>query len=53
MSNSDQPELHWTIRSTLVAVADLDRSVDFYRELGPFDEIAREGEVSVLTELAG
>ena len=48
MSNVDQPEPHWTIRSTLVAVADLDRAVDFYRELGPFDEIAREGAVSFL-----
>jgi Glyoxalase/Bleomycin resistance protein/Dioxygenase superfamily len=48
MSKVDQPEPEWTIRSTLVAVADLDRAVDFYRELGPFDEIAREGEVSFL-----
>jgi catechol 2,3-dioxygenase-like lactoylglutathione lyase family enzyme len=48
MSKVEQPEPEWTIRSTLVAVADLDRAVDFYRELGPFDEIAREGEVSFL-----
>src|SRR5271163_2565414 len=48
MSNVDQPEPQWTIRSTLVAVADLDRAVDFYRELGPFDEIAREGAVAFL-----
>jgi|SRR5271156_936718 len=48
MSNVDQPEPQWTIRSTLVAVADLDRAVDFYRELGPFDEIAREDGVSFL-----
>lgn len=38
----------WTIRSTLVAVSDLDRSVDFYREIGPFDEIFREDAVAVL-----
>ncbi len=38
----------WTIRSALVAVADLDRSVAFYRELGPFDEIAREDAVAVI-----
>jgi len=48
MSDKDQTEPQWTIQSTLVAVADLDRAVDFYRELGPFDEIAREGEVSFL-----
>ena len=38
----------WAIRSTLIAVADLERSVAFYRELGPFDEIAREDAVAVL-----
>jgi len=38
----------WAIRSTLVAVADLDRSVAFYRELGRFDEIVREDAVAVL-----
>jgi hypothetical protein len=38
----------WTIRSTLIAVTDLDRSVAFYRELGPFEEIARLDEVAVL-----
>ena len=38
----------WAIRSALLAVADLDRSVAFYRELGPFDEIAREDAVAVL-----
>jgi catechol-2,3-dioxygenase len=38
----------WAIRSTLLAVADLDRSVAFYRELGPFDEIVREDAVAVL-----
>src|ERR1700722_19461454 len=42
----------WTIRSTLVAVADLDRSVGFYREVGPFDEIFREDGVAVLGEMS-
>ena len=42
----------WAIRSTLVAVADLDRSVAFYRELGPFDEIARLDAVAVLGQLS-
>jgi len=45
---SDHVAPPWAIRSTLVAVADLDRSVAFYRELGPFDEIAREDAVAVL-----
>jgi glyoxalase/bleomycin resistance protein/dioxygenase superfamily protein len=46
VSNTDRPD--WTIRSTLVAVADLDRAVNFYQELGPFEEIARDGQVSFL-----
>jgi hypothetical protein len=41
----------WSIRSTLVAVTDLDRSVAFYRELGPFEEIAREDAVAVLGDV--
>ena len=45
---SDHVAQPWAIRSTLLAVADLDRSVAFYRELGPFDEIAREDAVAVL-----
>jgi hypothetical protein len=45
---TDHAAQQWTIRSTLIAVADLDRSVAFYRELGPFDEISRDEEVSVL-----
>lgn len=48
MSNTEHTAQAWGIRSTLVAVADLDRSVAFYRDLGPFDEIAREDTVSVL-----
>ncbi len=42
----------WVIRSTLVAVGELDRSVPFYRELGPFDEIVREGAVAVLGDVS-
>jgi hypothetical protein len=38
----------WAIRTTLIAVADLDRSVAFYRELGPFEEIVRADAVAVL-----
>jgi hypothetical protein len=38
----------WAIRSTLVAVADLDRSVAFYGEIGPFEEIAREDAAVIL-----
>ncbi len=45
---SDHAAHPWAIRSTLVAVADLDRSVLFYRELGPFEEIAREDAAVVL-----
>jgi hypothetical protein len=45
---TDHAPQPWAIRSTLVAVADLDRSVTFYRELGPFDEIARDDAVAVL-----
>jgi catechol 2,3-dioxygenase-like lactoylglutathione lyase family enzyme len=40
----------WAFRSTLIAVSDLDRSIAFYRELGPFDEIAREDAVAILGE---
>lgn len=38
----------WTLRSTLVAVADLDRSVGFYGELGPFAVIARDDAIAIL-----
>ena len=40
----------WAIRSALVAVADLGRSIAFYRELGPFDEIARDDAIAMLGE---
>ena len=39
---------HWTVRSTLIAVADLDRSLAFYAELGPFEQIAREDAVAII-----
>ena len=45
---SDDVAHPWAIRSTLVAVGNLDRSVAFYRELGPFEEIAREDAVAML-----
>jgi hypothetical protein len=45
---SDPVVQPWAIRSTLVAVADLDRSVAFYGEIGPFEEIAREDAVAIL-----
>ncbi len=38
----------WAIRSTLIAVAELDRSVAFYGDLGPFDVITREDRIAVL-----
>ncbi len=45
---ADQIAQPWAIRTSLIAVADLDRSVDFYRELGPFEEIVRADAVAVL-----
>jgi hypothetical protein len=45
---TDQPAEHWTIRSTLVTVTKLDRSVAFYREIGPFEEIVLDDTVAVL-----
>jgi hypothetical protein len=45
---TDHTEQPWTIRSTLVAVADLDQSIAFYGEIGPFDEIIRDDAVAVL-----
>jgi catechol 2,3-dioxygenase-like lactoylglutathione lyase family enzyme len=47
---TDHATQRWSIRSTLVAVTNLDRSVAFYRELGPFEELAREDAVAVLGE---
>jgi hypothetical protein len=49
---ADHAEQPWAIRSTLIAVSDLDRSVAFYQELGPFDVIAREQAVAVLGQVS-
>lgn len=38
----------WTIRSTLVSVTNLDRSVTFYGEIGNFEEIVRDDTVAVV-----
>jgi hypothetical protein len=38
----------WTLRSSLIAVSDLERSVGFYRQLGPFEIIAEGDGVAVL-----
>ena len=45
---TDRDAHPWALRSTLIAVADLDRSVAFYREIGPFEEIAREDAAVIL-----
>jgi len=45
IDHSAQP---WAIRSTLLAVSDLDQSVAFYGEIGPFDEVIRVDAVAVL-----
>ncbi len=45
---SDDVARPWAVRSTLVVVSDLNRSVAFYGELGPFEEIVREDAVAVL-----
>ncbi len=50
MPPTNQVAQPWAIRSTLIAVADLDRSIAFYGELGPFAEIAREDAVAFLGE---
>jgi hypothetical protein len=42
----------WALRSTLVAVSDLERSIAFYGELGPFGVIAREDAIAVLGDVA-
>ena len=38
----------WVLRSTLIAVADLNRSVEFYGELGPFAVVARDDAIAVV-----
>lgn len=45
---TDQQAQLWSIRSTLVAVGNLERSVAFYQELGPFEVFARQDAVAML-----
>jgi hypothetical protein len=45
---TDHATQPWVLRSTLVAVTDLNRSVAFYGDLGPFPVIAREDAIAVL-----
>lgn len=46
MPDADAPA--WSIRSVLVSVRDLDRSVAFYEEVMALREVVREGEVACL-----
>jgi hypothetical protein len=48
----DQVAKPWAIRSSLIVVAELDRSVGFYREIGPFEEIVRLDAVSVIGDVS-
>jgi hypothetical protein len=48
---TDQLAETWAIRSTLVTVTELDRSLTFYREIGRFEEIARDDTVVVLGQI--
>jgi catechol 2,3-dioxygenase-like lactoylglutathione lyase family enzyme len=50
--STDHPTQPWALRSTLIAVADLERSVAFYRDLGPFNEIVREDAVAILGDVS-
>jgi hypothetical protein len=49
---ADRSARPWALRSTLIAVSDLDRSVAFFREVGPFEEITREDAVAILGEVS-
>jgi hypothetical protein len=51
MSGDHVPH-QWVIRSTLVAVTELDRSVRFYRDVGPFEEVVRKDGVAILSHVA-
>jgi hypothetical protein len=50
MSVDHVPE-PWAIRSTLITVTDLDRSVRFYGDLGPFEEVIRKDGVAILSHV--
>ncbi len=39
----------WAVRSTLIAVSDLDRSVAFYSGLGPLEVVVRDDGLAVLS----
>jgi hypothetical protein len=49
--STDEVTQPWTLRSTLVAVSNLERSIAFYGELGPFGVIAREDTVAVVGDV--
>jgi hypothetical protein len=44
----DHHEVPWAIRSTLISVTDLERSVAFYSSVGPFEVRVRQDDVAVL-----
>ncbi len=46
--DANQAAQPWAVRSALVAVTDLERSVEFYRGLGGGDVLVNEGGVAVL-----
>ena len=48
---TDDVKAPWSLRSTLIAVADLERSIEFYGELGPFRVMAREDAVAVVGDV--
>ena len=48
---TDKVARPWALRSTMIAVSDLQRSVAFYQEVGPFEEIVREDAVAVLGDI--
>ena len=50
--HADHVAQPWAIRSTLIAVADLERSVAFYRAIGSFDELARDDAVVILGDVS-
>jgi hypothetical protein len=49
---TEESTLPWAVRTVLIAVSELDRSIPFYGDVGPFPEIVREGAVAVLGEMS-
>jgi hypothetical protein len=45
---ADTPTPRWSLRTALIAVSNLERSVAFYTEIGPFEEFARDDAVVIL-----